>query len=229
MDKLGKIHRHHWKECLNISKIVNFESDAFYASKDIARQRCENLQTFVWWGASLCPPPYKRLQNFMTLRSYIFVSFQQITFKLGNFINLKVFFLVVSMDSLQLVHVKSWKKAMKRSIYGLTSSNFGCMRKRNGRYCLCKYLLKFSWRRKFLNILRNDFGQHCAFVIFWSTLFPRSGDQKWGLTLKIAPRLSLMPLYFPDMGLRGFPLTSTLGLSTELKMVSFQMNGIWHK
>ena len=27
MDKLGKIRRHHWKECLKISKIAKFESD----------------------------------------------------------------------------------------------------------------------------------------------------------------------------------------------------------
>ena len=52
MDNLGKICRHHWKERLNSSKIVKFESDTFYVSKD-----CENLQTFVWWGASLCPSP----------------------------------------------------------------------------------------------------------------------------------------------------------------------------
>ena len=65
-------------------------------------------------GASLSPPPltqthahsttttttnvYKRLLNFATLRSYIFVSFQQITFKPGNFINLKALFSVVSTD-----------------------------------------------------------------------------------------------------------------------------------
>ena len=40
--------------------------------------------------------PYKRLQNLATLRSFICVSFQQITFKLGNFVNLKVLFSVVS-------------------------------------------------------------------------------------------------------------------------------------
>ena len=107
MDKVGKICQDHWKEHLNISKIVKFESDAFYASKNIALQSCKNLQTFVWWGASLCPPPYKRLQNFTTLRSHIFVSFQQIKVYPGNFINLKVLFLVMLMDYLQLVHVKS--------------------------------------------------------------------------------------------------------------------------
>ena len=113
MDNLGKICRHHWKERLNISKIVKFESDTFYASKD-----CENLQTFVWWGGQVCAPhPYKHLQNFTTLRSYISVSFQQITFYLGNFINLEALFLVVSMDSLQLVHAKSWKKKTWKGLY----------------------------------------------------------------------------------------------------------------
>ena len=33
-------------------------------------------------------PPYKRLLNVATLRSYIFVSFPQITLELGNFTNL---------------------------------------------------------------------------------------------------------------------------------------------
>ena len=61
MDQLGKIRRQHWKERLKLSKTAKFESDTSLASKDIAQQSCENLQTFVWWGASLCPPPYKRL------------------------------------------------------------------------------------------------------------------------------------------------------------------------
>ena len=43
----------------------------------------------------------------------IFISFQRITFNLGNFINLKALFLVVSTDFPELVHVKSWKKLWK--------------------------------------------------------------------------------------------------------------------
>jgi len=113
------------------------------------------------------------------------------------------------------------KKNVKRSIYGLTSFNFGCMR--NGQYCYCKYLLSSVGDKNSQNILINDFGQHCAFVI------PRSGDHKWALMLEIALRLSLMPRYFPGMGVQGFLLTSALGLSTELKVGSFQVNGIWHK
>ena len=39
------------------------------------------------------PPPLQHTKvhyNFATLRNYIFVSFQQVTFKFGNCINLKV-------------------------------------------------------------------------------------------------------------------------------------------
>ena len=57
-------------------------------------------------GAQTCTPPYKRLQNLATLRC-IFTSFQQITFKFGNFINFKALFSVVSTDFPELVHVKS--------------------------------------------------------------------------------------------------------------------------
>ena len=43
-------------ERLKNNKIPEFESDrSLLASKDVALQSCENLQTFVWWGASLCP------------------------------------------------------------------------------------------------------------------------------------------------------------------------------
>ena len=49
-------------------------------------------------GRMFVPPPYKRLQNVAALMSYIFVSFQQITFKLGNFTNLNALFSVVSTD-----------------------------------------------------------------------------------------------------------------------------------
>ena len=35
MDKLGKIHRLHWKESLQISKIAKFERDLLKINKDI--------------------------------------------------------------------------------------------------------------------------------------------------------------------------------------------------
>ena len=46
-------------------------------------------------GTNLPPPPpllYKRMENAATLRCYIFVSFQQITFKLRSFTDIKAFF-----------------------------------------------------------------------------------------------------------------------------------------
>ena len=58
-------------------------------------------------GGNFVPPTHTSICKISRLRSYISVSFQQITFYLGNF---EALFLVVSMDSLQLVHVKSWKK-----------------------------------------------------------------------------------------------------------------------
>ena len=36
---------------------LNFVTQLLYASGDIAPQSGKNLQTFVWWEASLCPPP----------------------------------------------------------------------------------------------------------------------------------------------------------------------------
>ena len=43
-------------------------------------------------GGKFVPSPYKLLENIATLRGYIFVSFQQINFELGYFINLKALF-----------------------------------------------------------------------------------------------------------------------------------------
>ena len=80
-----------------MSEITKFESDMSQTSKDIASQNWENLQTFEWWASlsPLPPPPptHKHLYNFATLRSCIFVSFEQITFKLSNFINLTALFI----------------------------------------------------------------------------------------------------------------------------------------
>ena len=36
-----------------------FESDLLKANEDTAPQSSEILQTFVWWGAQTCLPPYK--------------------------------------------------------------------------------------------------------------------------------------------------------------------------
>ena len=66
-------------------------------------------------GTNLPPPPpllpnthtllYKRMENSATLRGYVFVSFQQITFKLRNFTDIKAFFPAVLTDFCLLVLV----------------------------------------------------------------------------------------------------------------------------
>ena len=54
------------------------------------------------------PPPYKHLYNSASLESYLFVSFQKISFKsLSNFTNLKASFPVESTDFSKLVHKKN--------------------------------------------------------------------------------------------------------------------------
>ena len=60
-DQLANIHRHCWKERVKISKLAKFESDISEASKDIALESREILQTFLWWGVQTCLPPYRRL------------------------------------------------------------------------------------------------------------------------------------------------------------------------
>lgn len=65
-----------------------------------------------------CAPHHQTSVKFCDLRSCIFVIFQQITFKLGNFDNLKALLSVLSTDFPEPVHVKSWeKKTVKRSIH----------------------------------------------------------------------------------------------------------------
>ena len=43
MDKLGKIHRHYWKEHLKITKISKFESDLWKTNEDVASQVAKSL------------------------------------------------------------------------------------------------------------------------------------------------------------------------------------------
>ena len=57
IDQLRKIRWHHWKKRLKISKSAKVKSDTSQESEDIVQQSCEHLHTFVWWGASLTPPP----------------------------------------------------------------------------------------------------------------------------------------------------------------------------
>ena len=46
MDKLGKIHRHHWKECLKISRIAKFENGLSKTNEDIGPQSLKNYRHF---------------------------------------------------------------------------------------------------------------------------------------------------------------------------------------
>ena len=112
-----KIRRHLWKDRLKNSKIAEFESDRSLLTCDYtAPQSCENLQTFVSWGQVCAPYHTNVFKISRILKSCIFVSFQQIAFKLGNFINFKALFYVVSTDFPELsIHVKSWKKTVNRS------------------------------------------------------------------------------------------------------------------
>ena len=63
-----------------MSKIAKFESATFLASEDLPK-----LQKFT----DVCMVGSTNVQNFTTLRSCIFITFQQITFKLGNFTHFK--------------------------------------------------------------------------------------------------------------------------------------------
>ena len=94
MDQLVRIYRHCRKERLKITKLAKFESDMSETSEDIAPQNANVYRRLY----ETCPPPYKRLQNFATLRSHIFFSFQAITLKLGTFTGFKAFFPAVLMD-----------------------------------------------------------------------------------------------------------------------------------
>ena len=94
MDQLGKIRRHYWKERLNISNNAKYESDTSQAIEDIASQSCENLRRLYGGGrggGQVCTLYHTNVYklSFATLRGYIFVSFQQNTFKLGYLTNLK--------------------------------------------------------------------------------------------------------------------------------------------
>ena len=76
VDKLGKIRRYQWKDRLDINKIAKFQSDT---SPQSCEKRCRKISRL--WS-----------------RTYIFVSFQQLTFRLGNFSNLKALFSMMFAD-----------------------------------------------------------------------------------------------------------------------------------
>ena len=104
-----------WKKIQKDKQIDLFTVFSTFDMDKLGRYGYAKSQNFTGVcvvGAQTCTPPYKRLQNLATLRC-IFTSFQQITFKFGNFINFKALFSVVSTDFPELVHVKSWKNSWK--------------------------------------------------------------------------------------------------------------------
>ena len=116
-NKLGKIRRHHWKENLNISNIAKFESDTSLASKEIALQSFENLHSnFCMVGdRHVCPHHTNVCKIFATLNSCIFISFQQITFQLGDLTNINL-----SMSKVE--------KTLQRSVLYLNHGPKACRR-----------------------------------------------------------------------------------------------------
>ena len=79
---MSEIKKKFKKERLNISKSAKFESDLSKASEDIALQRCENLQTFIW---QVCTPTIHLSENIVNLRRYMFVSFLTNHFQSSQF------------------------------------------------------------------------------------------------------------------------------------------------
>ena len=71
---------------------------------------------------------------FVTLRSIVLVSFQQITFKLGRFPDYRALFLVLPTEFLKRVHVKKvyYTTASKRFITRVLHSWIYCWLKQNG-------------------------------------------------------------------------------------------------
>ena len=98
------------KSTLKLVKITTFECDLSKTNGDTPPQSHKILQKFVWWGTSLCPPPYIRT-------SVKFRGFNckrcTITFKFGNCTNFKALFPVVSTDFPWLVLIKSWNNLEK--------------------------------------------------------------------------------------------------------------------
>ena len=75
----------------------------------------EGHLTYCRGGHKHIPPPPPHHTNICKFSklclpgSYIFVRLRRVTFKFGNFTNLKALFQVVSTDFSKLIHVKSCK------------------------------------------------------------------------------------------------------------------------
>ena len=115
MDQVAKILRHHWKGRLNISKLAKFESDRSKASQDIAKiyRRLYRVGGKGGGGKFVTPDHTNVCKISRLLGAIYYVTFQPITFKIGNFTNLKTLFPAESTDFPWLADEKSWKKRWK--------------------------------------------------------------------------------------------------------------------
>ena len=106
----------------------------FYFLKSAARQytvapqNCKILQMLVWWGYKLALPTLK------TLVPHIFVSFQHITFKLGNFTTLMCLF-----QQCQWIYA-NWSIPKSEKIMGAGSIWTTSTKKDSFVYCRKKHL-----------------------------------------------------------------------------------------
>ena len=104
MDKLGKIHRHHWKECLKISRIAKFENGLPKTNEEIGPQSLKNYRHLYGGGTNLLPTiqtsvNFSRARDCTcTLILYIFTHLRCITVKFGSLTIFKALFPVVSTD-----------------------------------------------------------------------------------------------------------------------------------
>ena len=87
--------RHFWKERLKSRKITKFKIDTSKASECIAPQRLRNFtDVFTGQGPRASPQRTKACKSQQVCEADMFVSFQQIAFKLGSFADFKPLFLV---------------------------------------------------------------------------------------------------------------------------------------
>ena len=82
MDKLRNIRRYHWNERLKFTKIAKFKSNLLKTNEDIAPQRCQILQTFVWWGVGThLPPTIQAFENYHNFAQLYLRSLQTYHFQ----------------------------------------------------------------------------------------------------------------------------------------------------
>ena len=112
MDQLGKILRHHWKRRLNISKLAaSLKLIDLKRATTQLRKAAKIYRRLYRVGSKFVTPDRTNFCKISRLWGAIsYVTFQQITFKIGNFTNLKTLFPAESTDFPWLAHEKSWKK-----------------------------------------------------------------------------------------------------------------------